>query len=156
VSAPIRGPNGFHIITMYGKRDAAGAAIVTEYNARHILVKTNELVSDEQARAKIDAIRARVGGGEDFAAVAKDASNDENTAGLGGDLGWFAEGAYGGAIDAVVQGLRPGAVSEPFRTNAGWHILQLVDTRQTDQSSQMQRAEAKNMLFQRKAEDEYE
>lgn len=157
VSDPIRGPNGFHIIKRFGTRDSAGAAMVTEYHARHILVKVDELVSADQAHDRIEAIRNRVtSGGEDFATVAKETSGDTTTAGLGGDLGWFADGAYGEAIDAAVHSLQPGGVSEPFRTNAGWHIVQLIDTRQTDQSTQMQRAEARNMLFQRKAEDEYE
>ena len=88
VSTPIRGPNGFHIIKLMGKRDG-GAHMVTEYNARHILVKTSELVSSEQAQKSIEAIRQRIVAGEDFAKAAKDSSEDTATARLGGDLGWF-------------------------------------------------------------------
>ncbi|HEU4662859.1 MAG TPA: peptidylprolyl isomerase [Dokdonella sp.] len=154
VSSPLRGANGFHIIKIIGKRDTA-THMVTEYEASHILVKTSELVSDEQAEKKIGEIRARVVGGEDFAKVAKATSEDEQTAGLGGDLGWFAADAYGTSIANAVKDMKPGDISQPFKTNAGWHILKLVDVRQTDKAGELQREEAKNMLFGRKAEDEY-
>jgi peptidyl-prolyl cis-trans isomerase SurA len=154
VSRPIRGANGFHIIKLIGKRDTA-THMVTEYEASHILVKTSELVTNEQAEKKINEIRARVVGGEDFAKVAKETSDDEQTAGLGGDLGWFVGEAYGTSIANTVKDMKPGDISQPFQTNAGWHILKLVDVRETDKAGEMQRDEAKNMLFGRKAEDEY-
>ena len=153
-SAPVRGPNGFHIIKLVGKRDG-GSHVVTEYEASHILVKTSELVSNEQAKKKIEDIRRRIVGGEDFAVVAKNSSDDDATAALGGDLGWFAADAYGSKVGETVKALKRGEVSQPFQTNAGWHIMKLADTRDTDKAGDMQRDEAKNMLFQRKAEDEY-
>jgi peptidyl-prolyl cis-trans isomerase SurA len=154
VSAPLRGPNGFHIIKLLGKR-GTDTHVVTEYQARHILVKTSELVTDEQAEKKINEIRRRVVGGEDFAKEAKASSQDEQTAGLGGDLGWFAADAYGPSIADAVKALKPEEVSQPFHTTAGWHIVKLIATRDTDKAGEMQRDEAKNMLFQRKADDEY-
>ncbi len=154
VSEPLRGPNGFHIIKLVGKRDG-GTHMVTEYEASHILIKTSELVSSEQARKKVDDVRRRIAAGEDFAKVAKASSEDDQTAALGGDLGWFGENAYGAQVDEVVKTLKPGEVSQPFQTNVGWHVLKLVDVRHTDKAGEMQRDEAKNILFQRKAEDEY-
>lgn len=156
VSSPIRGPNGFHLIKLIGKREGGGEQLVTEYKARHILAKVDELNNDEKARAEIEALRARVVGGEDFAAVASEASDDNTTAGLGGDLGWFAIGAYGQGVSDAVRSLSPGEVSQPFRTNVGWHIVKLDETRNTDKAGEMEREEARNILFQRKAEDEYE
>ena len=156
VSEPLRGPNGFHLIKLLGKREATAAQLVTEYEASHILIKPSELVSDEQAQQRIEAIRQRVEAGEDFAKVAKESSNDEATAGLGGSLGWFSGAEFGSRVGEVAAELNVGEVSQPFKTNAGWHILKLVDKRSTDQSGQMQRDEARNVLFQRKAEDEYE
>ena len=153
-SSPLRGPNGFHIIKLLGKRDGS-THMVTEYEASHILVKTSELVSSEQAKKKIEDIRRRVVGGEDFAKAAKASSEDEQTAALGGELGWFGDNAYGAQVDEVVKSLKPGEVSQPFQTSVGWHILKLFDVRNTDKAGEMQRDEAKNMLFQRKAEDEY-
>ncbi len=156
VSVPIRGPNGFHIIKLIGKRADNAAQVVTEYHARHILIKTSELVSSEQAEKNIEAVRQRLVAGEDFAKVAKETSEDTATAALGGDLGWFAAGAYGPRVAEVVQKLGNGEISQPFQTEAGWHVLQLVDTRTTDKTSDLQRDQARNMIFQRKAEDEYE
>lgn len=154
-SAPVRGPNGFHLIKLIGKRDQ-GAHMVTEYEARHILVKTSELVSSEQAEKAIAAIRQRVVNGEDFATAAKESSEDEATAKLGGELGWFAGTAYGSRVAAAVQDMKPGDLSEPFQTELGWHILKLEGTRETDKAGEMQRDEARNILFSRKAEDEFE
>lgn len=154
-SAPVRGPNGFHLIKLIGKRDQ-GAQMVDEYKARHILVKTSELVSSEQAEKAVEAIRQRIVNGEDFAKAAKDSSQDEATAKLGGELGWFAGTEYGSRVAETVKDMKPGEISQPFQTELGWHILQLEDTRTTDKSGEMQREEAKNILFSRKAEDEYE
>ena len=156
VSAPIRGPNGFHIIKMLGKRADAGAQVVTEYNARHILIKVTELVSSEQAEKAAGAARQKVVGGEDFAKVAKEVSQDTTTARLGGELGWFVGDAYGTRVGQLIQTMKKGEISQPFQTDAGWHVMQLVDTRSTDKTNDVQRDQAKNMVFQRKAEDEYE
>lgn len=156
ISAPIRGPNGFHIIKLLGKRAESGAQLVTEYHARHILFKISELVSSDQAQKAAAAARQRVVGGEDFAKVAKASSQDTATATLGGDLGWFSGDAYGTRVGEVLKTLKNGEISQPFETDAGWHVMQLVDTRSTDKTNDVQRDQAKNMLFQRKAEDEYE
>jgi len=156
VSPPIRGPNGFHIIKLLGKRDDTGTKLVTEYEARHILFKITELVSSEQAEKEAAAARAKVVGGEEFAKVAKDVSQDTATARLGGELGWFSGDAYGSKVAAVIKDMKPGEISQPFQTDAGWHVLQLENTRSTDKTNDLQRDQAKNMIFQRKAEDEYE
>lgn len=155
ISSPIRGPNGFHIIKLLGKR-ADGAQVVTEYHARHILFKISELVSSEQAEKAAAAARQRLAAGEDFAKVAKETSQDTATARLGGELGWFAGDAYGTQVAEVIKNLKSGEISQPFQTDAGWHVLQLEDTRSTDKTNELQRDQAKNMVFQRKAEDEYE
>lgn len=156
VSAPIRGPNGFHLIKLIGKREGTGEQMVTEYKARHILARVDELNDDQKARAKIDALRARVVGGEDFEAVAREASEDDTTRSLGGDLGWFPVDSYGAGVGEAVRSISPGEVSQPFRTNVGWHIVKLDEVRNTDKAGEMAREEARNILFQRKAEDEYE
>ena len=155
VSAPVRGPNGFHIIKLIGKRDQ-GQRMVTEYHARHILIKTSDLVSSAQAEKEIAAIRQRIVNGEDFAKAAKESSQDDATAQLGGDLGWFSGDAYGAVVSKQIQALKKDEISEPFQTDLGWHIVQLEDTRTTDKTSEMKHDEARNILFQRKGEDEYE
>lgn len=154
ITEPLRGPNGFHIIKLVGKRDG-GAQMITEYNVQHILIKTSELVSNEQAKQKIEDIRRRIVGGEDFAKAAADYSQEIETARLGGDMGWFPADAYGTKVQGIIDGLKKGEVSQPFEAPPGWHLLKLVDSRQSDKAGEMQRAEAKNMIFQRKAEEEF-
>lgn len=154
VTDPLRGPNGFNIIKLVGKR-AGDTQIVTEYNVQHILIKTDELVSSEQAKQKIENIRRRIEAGEDFAKAAIDNSQEVETARLGGDMGWFPANAYGPKVQSILDGLKKGEVSQPFEAPPGWHLLKLVDTRQSNVAGEMQRNEAKNMIFQRKAEEEY-
>ncbi|MCK9537880.1 peptidylprolyl isomerase [Dokdonella sp.] len=154
-SAPVRGPNGFYLIKRIGQREQ-GAHLITEYKARHILIKVSELVPSSQAHAEASAIRKRIEAGEDFAKAARESSQDEATAQLGGELGWFSGTAYGPRVASVVSELKPGEISQPFETQLGWHVLQLEDVRQTDKSGELQRDEARNIVYQRKAEDEYE
>jgi len=155
VTAPIRGPNGFHIIKLLGKRTNA-AQVVTEYHARHILIKTTELVTSDQAQKKAASIRQQLVAGGDFVQLAKEDSQDTATARLGGDLGWFSGDAYGTRVAEIIKSMKNGEISQPFQTEVGWHVLQLEDSRTKDKTDDMQRDQAKNMVFQRKAEDEYE
>lgn len=155
VSTPMRGPNGFYLIKLFGKRNE-GPQMVTEFHARHILIKPSELVSSAQAEQKIADVRKQIVAGEDFEKAAKEYSEDDATARLGGDLGWFYGTAYGTRVEDTLKGMSKGDISQPFETDAGWHIIQLVDTRETDKSGDLQRDQAKGILYQRKAEDEYQ
>jgi peptidyl-prolyl cis-trans isomerase SurA len=156
VIGPIRGPSGFQLLKLVDSRDSASSAArtVTEYQARHILVRVNPEQDDASARAKAQTLRARIVGGADFQVVAKEASEDNNSRGQGGDLGWFAGDAFGPEFGAQVQGVADGAVTEPFRTDAGWHIVQRIASRQTDVSDQNRRAEVRETIGRRKLEEE--
>ena len=107
------------------------------------------------AKAKIDTLRARVAGGADFVEVAKESSEDANSKGEGGDLGWFEGDAFGPAFGQQITGLGDGQVSAPFRTEAGWHIVQRVGSRQTDVTNANQRAQIRETIGRRKLEDEF-
>jgi peptidyl-prolyl cis-trans isomerase SurA len=157
VVGPIRGPSGFQLLKLVEVRDGsqAAAATVTEYNARHILVRITPVQDAAAAKAKIDTLRARIAGGADFVAVAKESSEDANSKSEGGDLGWFEAEAFGPAFGKEVTRTADGAVSAPFRTEAGWHILQRVGQRQTDVTSTNQRAQIRETIGRRKLEDEY-
>jgi peptidyl-prolyl cis-trans isomerase SurA len=158
VVGPIRGSSGFQLIRLVETRDAAaqaGAGTVTEYNARHILVRIDEDTSEAAARARIDEIAARIAGGADFSAQAREHSEDENNRQQGGDLGWFAGDAFGTAFGAQVAALADGAVSAPFRSDAGWHIVQRVGTRERAGGDESQRAQVRDMIGRRKLEEEY-
>ncbi|KAF1014708.1 MAG: Chaperone SurA [Stenotrophomonas maltophilia] len=158
VIGPVRGPSGFQLLKLVEVRDASAAAgshTVTEYHARHILVRITDQQNDAAAKAKIDTLRARIAGGADFQAVAKESSEDANSKGQGGDLGWFPADAFGPAFGHQVEGIQDNGISQPFRTDAGWHIVQRVATRQTDVTNDNQRAQVRETIGRRKLEDEY-
>lgn len=157
ILGPIRGPSGFQLLKLVGVRDGNGGAgqTVTEYHARHILVRVTDQVSDAAAKAKIETLRARIAGGADFQAVAKESSDDANSRGQGGDLGWFPADAFGQDFGQRVGSVSDGGVTAPFRTDAGWHIVQRVATRETDVSDDNKRAQVRDMIGRRKVEDEY-
>jgi len=154
---PLRGPSGFQLLKLVEVRDATQAEkrSVTEYNARHILVRITETQDAAAAKAKIDTLRARIVGGADFVAVAKESTEDANSRDDGGDLGWFPADAFGPAFGQQVTALQDGQVGAPFRTDAGWHIVQRVGSRQTDVTDQNRRAQLRDTIGRRKAEDEY-
>lgn len=157
VIGPIRGPSGFQLLKLVEVRDASQAApqMATEYHARHILVRVTPVQDAAAAKAKIDTLRARVAGGADFGEVAKESSEDANTRAQGGDLGWFQAEAFGPDFGGKVAALSDGGVSEPFRSEAGWHIVQREGSRQVDLSDQNRRAQVRDTIGRRKLEEEY-
>ena len=159
ILGPMRGPSGFQLLQLVEVRDAddAGAAkqTVTEYHVRHILVRVNERQDEAAARARIDTLRARIAGGAEFQEVARESSEDNNTRGQGGDLGWFPADAYGPEFGGQVTALADGGVSQPFRTDAGWHVIQRVAERQTDVTDNNRRAQVRETIGRRKLEEEY-
>lgn len=157
VSPIMRAPNGFHIIKVIDKRDSGTKQVVTEYNARHIEIATTELVSSEDAERKINDIRRRiVDGHEDFTALARQYSNDAPTANQGGEMGWFPINQYGPKVAEIVAKLKDNEISPVFQTDVGWHILQLLGKRDADRTQELKRDQAREILRQRKADDEYE
>lgn len=155
VSEPLRGPSGFHLVKLIGKREAA-PQLVTEYHARHIMIRTTEVVSADQAQRSVENIRKRIVAGEDFAKLAKEFSEDPNSATLGGDMGWFPADAYGTRVAETVTKLREGELSDAFQTEAGWHLIELLGKREQDRTEEVERAQARQTLGNRKADEEYE
>ncbi|WP_313346937.1 peptidylprolyl isomerase [Stenotrophomonas sp.] len=158
VVGPLRGPSGFQLLKLVEKRDASAAAggqTITEFHGRHILIRVTDQQDNAAAKAKIDTLRARIAGGADFEAVAKESSEDTNSKGQGGDLGWFPADAFGPDFGKQVSGLTDGGVSPPFRTDAGWHIVQRVATRQTDAGTDNKRSQIRETIGRRKLEEEY-
>jgi peptidyl-prolyl cis-trans isomerase SurA len=155
---PIRGPSGFQLLKLEDVRneDAAGAQMATQFQARHILVRTPESGDDTAAKAKIDTLLARVRGGADFAEVAGKESEDTASKARGGDLGWFGKDDFGPEFGTQVAALSDGQVSSAFKTQAGWHIVQRVGSRQINATDENRRAKAREAIGQRKFEAEWE
>lgn len=151
---PIRGPNGFHIIKLIERREAT-SDLVTEYHARHILVRTTEIVSAAQAEKTIRELRAQILAGADFAKLAREYSNDTMTANLGGDMGWFVKEGFGAKVAEILAETKIGELSKPFESSVGWHILELLGTRVADKTAEAEREKARQTLGARKAEEEY-
>ena len=156
VSQVIRAPNGFHLIKLVDKR-SNNKQMVTEYHARHLEISVGELVSSDEAQKKLAELRRRiVDNHEDFAKLAKEFSQDPQTGNLGGEMGWFPIDQYGTKVAEVIAGLKENEVSQPFRSDVGWHIVQLLGKRDADRTVQNQRDQARETIRARKADDEYE
>ncbi|MCG6863759.1 MAG: peptidylprolyl isomerase [Chromatiaceae bacterium] len=155
VSKPLRSPSGFHIIKL---TDLKGSApeIVTQTHARHILIRTNEIVSDDDARIRLEQLRIRIVGGDDFATLARSHSDDTGSALKGGDLGWVNPGDTVPEFEAVMNALGPNQVSEPFKSTFGWHIVQVVERRTQDTTDDIMRLKAREALRERKADEAVE
>jgi peptidyl-prolyl cis-trans isomerase SurA len=155
VTQPMRGPSGFHILKVTDARDE-GRQVVREFKASHILLRETELQTASEALTRIRELRERIAAGEDFQTLAREYSEDDTTRNLGGDLGWFQAQSFGPRIAEVVTGLRDGEVSQPFRTDAGWHLLYREAMREIDRTDDYMRMQARETIRNRKAEEEFE
>ena len=152
---PVRGPTGLQMVQLVEKRQS-GPRSVTEYQADHLLVAVNDVVGDEAARRKLDELRARIEAGEDFAKLARENSDDTFSRNRGGRLDWFSAEAFGPAVAEQVQALADGALSAPFRSEAGWHLLRRIGSREQDVTDATRRDRARQIIGERKAQDEFE
>lgn len=155
ITKPLRTPSGFHILKLNEMRGNA-QVIVNQVHARHILIKPNELQDDATVQQKLAAIRERVLNGENFAATASVVSEDPSSAAEGGDLGWAGPGSYVPEFEAELAQLQPDEISQPFRTQFGWHIIQLLGRRQFDTTDDVRRQRAFTALRESKADEETE
>ena len=152
----IQAKDGIHILKLVEKKSNDQKALVPQYNTRHILIKTSEVVSPENAKQMIDSIYNRLKAGEDFATLASTYSNDPGSARDGGSLGWVSPDMMVPEFDKTMQSATVGEVSKPFETQFGWHILQVVDTRKQDMTSEYQKRMARQILGERQFESEYD
>src|SRR6267154_1101794 len=156
VSEPLRTPTGYHIVKLNEVRGSEAKAIVNQIHIRHILMKTNELADDATVRQKLDQLRERILKGEDFAGLASITSEDPGSATQGGDLGWAGPGSFVPEFDAAVEKLKDQEISEPFHTQYGWHIAQLLGRRQFDNTDEIKRHQAMDAIRASKADEETE
>ena len=152
ISDLIRSPSGYHIIKLLDVRDSK-KVVVTQTHARHILIKIDELTTDEDAVRRLKQLRLRIEGGADFGDLARANSTDAVSAADGGDLGWVSPGDLVPKFEQVMNSLKPGEISEPFRTRYGWHIVQVLGRRKHDSTDDIRRARAREAIRKRKVEE---
>jgi len=155
VTNAVRSQSGLHILKILeAKSDSQ--VMVTEFSARHIMVKVDELTSDAQAEKRVRDISESLTGGADFADLAKKYSGDAQTAVLGGDMGWFDLQTYGTTYAEIISALKDGEVSKPFNTEEGWHIVKRIGTRELDRTKDYARNQARDSIRERKSEEAYQ
>ena len=156
VSEPLRTPTGYHIIRLNEVRGGAQKAVEDQVHVRHILMKTTELADDATVKQKLNQLRERVLKGDDFAGLAQTLSEDPGSAVDGGDLGWAGPGTYAPEFEQAITPLKDNEISEPFKTQYGWHIAQMLGHRRVDNTEDMKRRQAMEAIRAGKADEETE
>lgn len=157
VSDVLRSAAGLHIVKFAGARggELAGPEQLEQTRARHILLRTSEVVSDADAEARLLTLRERIAYGESFEDLAKVHSDDLSGA-RGGDLGWIDRGDTVPEFERAMDALQPGEISQPVRSPFGWHLIEVVDRRVEDVTDERRRGIARNALRERKSEEAYD
>ncbi|BBL76963.1 peptidylprolyl isomerase [Methylomagnum ishizawai] len=155
IADPIRSPSGFHIIKLLGVKGAGGEHI-TKTHVRHILIRTNEVLTDEDASNKLLALRARIEAGDDFAVLARGHSDDKGSAVKGGDLGWVQPGALVAEFEESMNHLAVNQISEPVQSQFGWHLIQVLGREESQDTGELLKKQARDEIFKRKVEEETE
>ena len=158
VSAPLRSPAGFHVLKLIERRGGSTAlsgAPVQQTRARHILIKTSEVVSENDARRRLADLRERIVNGADFAEIARLQSED-STASKGGDLDWVYKGDTVPEFERAMDELKPGEISQPVKTQFGYHLIQVLARRVADVSAERRRLQARQALRERRTDEAYQ
>ncbi|MCF6690818.1 periplasmic chaperone for outer membrane proteins SurA [Raoultella sp. BIGb0149] len=155
IVGPIRSGVGFHILKINDMRGESKNISVTEVHARHILLKSSPIMNDAQAKAKLEQIAADIKSGKTtFAKAAKEFSEDPGSANQGGDLGWATTDIFDPAFRDALMHMSKGQTSAPVHSSFGWHLIELLDTRQVDRTDAAQKDRAYRMLMNRKFSEE--
>lgn len=155
LSELIRSPSGYHILQLLDKRGEQ-RHFSTQTHARHILIRTTALVSDEAAERRLLRLRQRILDGEAFDQLARLNSADPGSGSKGGDLGWASPGQFVPAFESVMNGLKVGEISLPFKSQFGWHLMEVLERREQDDTDAFKRTQIKQLLHKRKVEEETE
>lgn len=150
----VESSSGLHLVHLAEARGIE--RLVEQTNVRHILVKPNEVLDDDAAREFIASLKQRIESGEDFAELAKEHSDDIGSAQEGGDLGWTNPGQMVPEFETAMAGAEIGVITDPVRSEFGWHILEVTDRRTEDFAEQVRRNQVANFLRESKYEEELE
>ena len=154
VSQPFRKGTSFHIVKVDNLKSAVERSEINQVKARHILITPNEIIDDDTAKQRLDEALAKIRAGEDFGEQAKLLSDDPGSANLGGDLGWAGPGTFVPEFDAVINEAEIGEVSEPFRSQFGWHIVEVLDRRVYDNTEDLKKLNCDMRIRNSKMEEE--
>ena len=155
VAPLLRSSNGFHILKLNDKRGLDTTLSVTQTHARHILIKTNELTSEADARTRLLQLKERIDNGVKFDELARLHSEDAS-ASKGGDLGWINPGDTVPDFEKAMNALQPGEVSAPIQSPFGWHLIQVLERRDQDVTQERQKLMARQAIRERKAEEAFQ
>ncbi|HLY95799.1 MAG TPA: peptidylprolyl isomerase [Sideroxyarcus sp.] len=155
VSEVLRSPSGFHIVKLLDRRSKDTPVVITQTHARHILIKTSELVSESEAKQRLQEIKQRVDKGADFAEQARLHSED-GSAPQGGDLGWLSPGETVPEFENAMDALKVGQVSGLVQSGFGWHLIQVLERRNADVSNEQKRQRARNALRTFKSDEAFQ
>ena len=148
----IQSPAGFHIFKLIDRRiQEVPTVVIDQTQARHILIKINELTSDSDAKLKIVKLKERLDKGENFEELAKLYSEDASNS-TGGNLGWLSPGDTVPAFEQAMNALTPGQVSEPVKSQFGWHLIQVIERRTQDVSIERRKQAARQAIRARKSD----
>ena len=152
ISGILTSSGGYHIVKLDDER--SGKQIMVEQTrCRHILITPNELTNEKEAVVRLEQLRLRLEAGADFAELARTHSDDRGSALHGGDLGWVNPGQMAQEFEEVMSLTGVGETSKPFRTNFGWHILQVVERRSYDGTDEVLKEKARTAIRQRKIDE---
>ncbi len=151
-SKPVKSASGFHLLQVVSSSD--DQVMVDQVHARHILIRTSSEVSDQQAEHLLSDLKLKIENGKKFAEVASEFSEDPGSKIKGGDLGWAGPGDYVPAFEKVANSLKPGTISEPFKSPFGWHIMEVLERRKQNQTQTNKETQARNAIQKRKIDEE--
>lgn len=152
-SKPIRSASGFHLIKLLEQANT-GEQTVTQTHARHILIRTGTKITDEQAKSLLNDVKRKLSKGHKFSELAEEHSQDPGSKNNGGDLGWANPGSFVPAFENAMNNLEIGETSEPFQSQFGWHILQVVNRREQKKTASNYEDQARKIIRRRKIEEE--
>ena len=155
ISPVLRSPNGFHILKLIEKRSKDVPVVISQTHARHILIKTSELVPENEAKSRLLEIKQRIEAGADFADQAKHYSEDGSAA-QGGDLGWISPGDTVPDFEKAMDALQVGQMSGAVQSGFGWHLIQVIERRNADVSIEQKKQQARLAIRGFKSEEAYQ
>lgn len=144
---PVNAPNGYHILHVKDIRGESEAKMISQIHTRHILIRTTDLKTKDEALQEAKDIVDQLNKGQDFAQLARNYSDDINTANKGGDLGWVSPGVMVPQFEKVMMTIPPNVISQPVYTQYGWHIVETLGKRQIDNTDAQIRDEIRNILY---------